>query len=66
VELGAALAARKVREREVPGPPLEGEGWPRIYVSGPKWARTIFTSIADRTFEADSDACSLIVAQGHR
>ena len=60
VELGAALALRETSE-------LRGPRRPEIVVSGPKWKRTIFTELADKTFESDEAALAYIVGVGmHR
>jgi hypothetical protein len=59
VELGAALVLRETSElREIK---------PEIIVSGPKWKRTIFTELADKTFESDEAALAYVVSVGtHR
>lgn len=51
VELGAALAARRIR-----GMPI-----PELVVSGPKWNRTIFTELADETFATDEEALAYVL-----
>ena len=63
VELGAALALRQTRMLATDGT----SGTPRIVVSGPKWKRTIFTELADKTFESDEAALAYVVGVGmHR
>jgi len=52
VELGMALARRETH------PP----GLPYVVVSGPRWQRTIFTELADKTFESDEEAFEHVVA----
>jgi hypothetical protein len=54
VELGAALAARELREQRV------GVRTMRIVVSGHKNKRTIFTELADALFETDEEALQYV------
>jgi hypothetical protein len=70
VELGAALALRSLRTtmaaamknitRGELSPP------PKIIVSGPKWQRTIFTELADKTFSSDDEALECVKGAASR
>ncbi|SRR5579875_1199526 len=66
VELGAALAGKRwSKELVKDGIRMTWNGIdqpaPIIVVSGEKWQRTIFTELADRKFESDSEALAFIV-----
>jgi hypothetical protein len=65
VELGAALAAIFVRAsmKNITGGELPP---PKIVVSGPKWQRTIFTELANKTFSSDEEALECVIGAASR
>ena len=66
VELGAALAARRMRREFVAIAHGEIFERPTIVVSGAKARRTIFTELADNLFNTDGEALSHIFALAGR
>jgi len=60
VELGAALSLRDITVKTLSGPR------PKVVVSGPKWQRTIFTELADKTIERDDIALEYVLHEARK